>query len=447
MHRLSTAAIAAVTFAVSPIAAREAFAAAPKVEEAGGREPCTPPLTEETVVRCALAQSPEVKRARLELAALEGRRVAADIWLPANPVLAFTAAGRAFPAIAAEASGQTAFNWSLTLSQELEIAGQRPARLDAVDAEAAAQVRRVAVAEQEVAAAALSAFYRLLAAQEGMELARGVAAVAERLGVLAEGRAREELASAVDADVARAEAVRFGLFQFEAAQRLASAQAELAALLGLESGTQPELSGALAPASPTVEQVDVEHLVAQALTLRGELAAAEGERQALSARREVLKRERIPNPTLSFFYLRDGFAENVLGAGLSLPIPLPAPVGRTKAGEIAEVTARIDQAGTDLEGIRRRVRLEVSRAVADERQRAAALRLVAPELLQRVPDDLRRIAAALGAGRLSIRETLLAQRSLIELREAYLNARLAYAASRVELRRAAGLPLSSGVVP
>lgn len=37
------------------------------------------------VVRCAIEQSPEVQRARLELEALTGRRATAGIWLPSLP--------------------------------------------------------------------------------------------------------------------------------------------------------------------------------------------------------------------------------------------------------------------------------------------------------------------------------------------------------------------------
>ena len=79
----------------------------------------------------------------------------------------------------------------------------------------------------------------------------------------------------------------------------------------------------------------------QALRLRGEVAAAEMERQVLERRLALVRRERVPNPTLSAFGERGEINDRILGVGLSIPIPLPAPVGRTRAGEIAETMAQI----------------------------------------------------------------------------------------------------------
>lgn len=118
----------------------------------------------------------------------------------------------------------------ITLSQELEIAGQRGARLDLVDAEMAAQVRRVAVAEQQAAAAALAAYYELLGSREALRLAEAQRGIADSLSQLASARAAQALSAPVDADVAAAEATRLGLARIEAAQQLRSAQLALSIL-------------------------------------------------------------------------------------------------------------------------------------------------------------------------------------------------------------------------
>ena len=73
----------------------------------------------------------------------------------------------------------------------------------------------------------------------------------------------------------------------------------------------------------------------QALRLRGEVAAAEMERKVLERRLALVRRERVPNLTLSAFAERGEINDRILGVGLSVPLPLPAPIGRTRAGEIA----------------------------------------------------------------------------------------------------------------
>ena len=137
------------------------------------------------------------------------------VWLPSNPTVAGNLAARRRP----PPDAADVLNWGVILSQELEIAGQRGARVDAAEAESAAQARRVGVAEQEVAAGALTAYYEAIAAQEGLRFATDLAQTADALAAFAEGRAKEALLAGVEADVARAEATRIGLVRFEAERR------------------------------------------------------------------------------------------------------------------------------------------------------------------------------------------------------------------------------------
>jgi cobalt-zinc-cadmium efflux system outer membrane protein len=401
--------------------------------------PCAGPLDAAAVVRCALESSPEIREAREQLAAISARRISAGLWLPSNPVLAATGARRTGGPGSGE-PGRQVFNWSVTLSQEIEVAGQRRARLDVVDAAAAAQVRRVAVGEQDVAAQALAAYYQAVAAQEGMAVARLLVETGERLARAAEGRAAEALIPGVDADVARAEATRLGLARFEAERRVAATRAALTMLVGAEIEVRGALpAGGTTPLPATLES--------DALRLRGELAAAEMERRVLERQLALTRRERIPRVTLSAFAQNDGFDERVLGAGISIPLPLPTPVGHTGAGEIAETLARLRAADSSLELVRRRVRLEVAQAVANLRAREAALGLFRGDLLARARRDLVALGEAMTSRQLSLREALVAQRSLIELLASDIEARLAHAEAWVELRRVAGLPLSGGGQP
>jgi cobalt-zinc-cadmium efflux system outer membrane protein len=314
-------------------------------------------------------------------------------------------------------------NWSVALSQELEIAGQRGVRVDVADAEAAARARRVGVAEQEVAAGALTAFYEAVATQEALRFAAELVQTAQALATYAEGRAKEALLAGVEADVARAEATRIGL------------------LLNADALTLT-LPNALTMA-PLVDLAGGASLEQQALRLRGEVAAAEMERQVLERRLALVRRERIPNVTLSAFAEQGEINDRILGVGLSVPLLLPGPVGRTRAGEIAETLSQIRAAEASEELVRRRVRLEVARALAAFRARQGAANLFTGDLLTRARADLFALREAIASRQLSLREGLQWQRTFIELLQADIEVRLGRALAWVDLRRVIGLPLAT----
>jgi cobalt-zinc-cadmium efflux system outer membrane protein len=431
----------AATLVVASAWARAAFSQEPPAGAAtpGGPPPaeCARPADAEAVVRCALMASPEVRAARAELGAASGRKETAGVVLPSNPALSGTFAHRNRP----PPDAASAPNWSLSISQELEIAGQRSARVDAADAEISARERRVAVAEQEVAAGALAAYYEAIAARESMRFAAELAEGAKAIAAYAEGRAKEAVVAGVEADVARAEATRIGLVRLEAERRFAESRAALAVLLGVGPDALV-VADALPPFTGT-QAVDP-GLEDQALRLRGEVSAAEMERRVLERRLALVRRTRIPNPTISAFVAREEIDDRVYGVGLSIPLPLPSPVGRTRAGEITEAVAQLQAAEASAELVRRRVRLEVARAAAGFAARQGAATLFAPDLLARARADLASIREAVGARQLTLREGLLWQRSLIELLQEDIDARLGRALAWVELRRVVGIPFAPG---
>jgi cobalt-zinc-cadmium efflux system outer membrane protein len=424
--------IVAATLVVACALARAA--SAETSSEPTAQPACARPQNAEAVVRCALAASPEVRRATAAVDAAAGRRETAAVLLPANPTVAGTLAHRRRP----PPEEATALNWSVMLSQELEIAGQRGARIDLADAARGVEARRLKVATQDVAAAALAAYYEALGAAEAMRTAAQLAATATALASYADARAKEALVAGVEADVARAEAARMGLTRVAAEQRLSDARATLAALLAVDAAALalPEaLPAAPLPAPPAGA------LVEMALALRGEIAAAQMERQVLEARLVVIRRERVPNPTLSAFFERGEINDNIIGVGLSFPLPLPSPVGQTRAGEITETLAQLRAAESSEELVRRRVRLEVARALAALQARAAAVALYPGDLLARARTDLSSLREALAARQLTLREGLVWQRSLIELLQTDVDVRLGRALAWVELQRVVGLPL------
>lgn len=396
---------------------------------------CSGILDRGTVVGCALAANLDVRQARLELSVIGARRIGAGLFLPSNPVVSGSVEGSIIRPTGATQSSPL-IEWQITLAQEIEIAGQRGARLTTNDAQTAAQIRRVAVAEQETAAMALRAYFEVATAKANLKLAEELAQASDLLARFAEERAKESLLAPVDAHLVRAEAVRIGLLRADARRRVESARAALAALLGRMT---PDVDAAIDQLpSPLASVPALSSLTDRALLLRGELAAAEMERTVVERQLSIFRRSRIPNLTVSAFTALNVIGEQVVGGTLSLPIPLPAPIGRTYRAEIAEATVRKQQAEVTIEQVRRRVRLEVAQALVTERARAAGLDLFPPTLVQQALSDVAALREGVATRQLSVREALVSERTLIELLLSDVEARLAYADAWVELKRAVG---------
>lgn len=407
---------------------------------AAGPDACGARVTRASVVPCALRASPAVYAEERGLDALEGRRTTAGVVLPSNPALALTLGRRQTEVGSLEPGGVT---WSASLSQEIEIAGQRGARLDAVGAEQSAQRQRIVAVRREVAAAALIAYFDALAAQQERALAEHLVDLARALTLLARGRADAGLASNVEAELADASAVRLTQARFAAERRVASTGATLMVLLGQDPAQAAvQVDGELVPLR--IVDAEARSLAGLALGRRADVKVAEAEREAEERRARVLRRARIPSPTLSVFAQSDRANERVFGAGLSLPIPLPAPLGRTHAGEIAEADALTRRAEADTERVRRSVLLEVATATANVASRRQELELFNPERLARAEQALTAIARELEARRLSVRDALIEQQALVELLQTAIEARRQLCLASAALARAAGVDLDGG---
>jgi cobalt-zinc-cadmium efflux system outer membrane protein len=413
--------------------------AVPSRAAASKAEGCAAEITRNNLVACALAGSPNLRAQREATGALAGRRTTASSILPSNPVLAVTAARRSAPGTDRGA----AFNWSASLSQELEIGGQRASRQGAAEADLQAQRLRLLALQRDTAAAAWSAFFELLGARSEAQLAGRLRQAAERVAAAARARADRGLIATVDADVASAATLHALQRELAAQQAGASALARFAFLLGQDATVPgPAVAGELTPLRSLPESVLAPP---DAYAQRPELRAFDAERTTLIERARALRRARVPNPTLSVFAQQDGYGERVYGIGLSLPIPLPSPVGRTQAGEIAELEAAARQVEAEKAGAQVQAGLELTRVTASYLAHRHAAQAFEPGLLERAERSLAELGRELEAGRLNVRDALQTQQALVELLLAHLAEREALCLASVALARALDLPLEAGL--
>jgi len=407
---------------------------------ARAEEPGCATVNRANVVRCALAANLTSRSERLGLESFEGRRRAAGILLPSNPSVTLAGGYTIDPSLQA---ADREVLWGATLSQEIEIAGQRGKRLDLVSAEQRAQKARVGLAERDAASAALIGYFDALAAREESRLAARLGALAAALKNVARARAQAGVAADVDARLAESAAARLAQAQMTAEQRVGITTATLATILGLDPlQTRPRFEGDLLPLA--VVDTPPATLVEAALARRAEVTVSVAEKEAYERRAALSERLRVPNPTISLFVRNDWIGERSAGIGVGFPIPFPAPVGRTYSGEIAEATSLARRAETDAERLRRTVRLEVVTALEVVASRRRQRDLYPAEQVRQTEDTLRSIAEEIEAQRLPVREALVTQQGLIDFLFASVETRRALCIASVELARAAGLPLERG---
>lgn len=398
---------------------------------------CDAQVTRANIAVCALRASPAVVGERHGLAAIEGRRTAASLVFPSNPVLAVTVGRRSSPV---EGNG---VDWTATLSQDIEIAGQRGARLELVGAEHDAQRARLSGTQREVAAAAYAVYFDALAALEEKKVADRLVDLGSALTRLAQGRAEQGVASDIEADLAYAAATRLAQAQVTAQRHVATTTATLAVALGLDpTKPRPTLEGDLEPLGAA--NMDAESLVRFALAQRAELLVIDADRRALERRADLYRRSRVPNVTLSIFAISDRVNERILGAGIAVPIPLPAPLGHTYAGEIAESESLAHRAAAETDRLRRAVRLDVLASFENVASRKREIALFSPERIRRADAALVAIARELEAKRIGVRDALLMQQGLVELLQANVEARRQLCLASVELARVSGMILERG---
>jgi len=382
---------------------------------------------------CALSASLGLESERWRHEAAQGRLTAASPWLPANPSLALTGAQRTDAG-----GGRTVTNWAATLSQPLEIAGQRGARRAAASAELEVAERQRTVMARDVVAQAWASYFEVLAARELLRVAGKLEAALQQLQRAAQGRAERGLLAPVEADIAEIALLKAIQQRMAADRQMRTSQANLALAMGVApAGPELQVAGDLTPLAVAAEARASE-------AMRPEIAALQAEQRAFSERARMFRRARVPDVTLSVFAQRDGFAERVLGVGVALPLPLPSPVGRTFSGEIAEAEAMSRRAKTELEKERRQLSSSLLLARAEYDSRRAELEIFTPERRARAEQTLLDLASEIVAGRLSVREAIVTEQSLIEFLRGYVAARHALCSASVELARASGVAFERG---
>lgn len=390
--------------------------------------------TLDALVSEALAKSPEVAAARAEETGAEQGLSADSRWVRDNPQLEVEYGTDAVTQDAGER------RMAVALSQQLQVAGQRGLRVERAEAAlAAARARRRAV-ELRVAREA---------AEAAVEWERREALVKLREEALATARTLEEAAAKrfaagdvpeLDRNAAALERARAEARAAQARAEEATARAFVNRLLG---------RAATAPLLITLGAMAVPEALAAELP---EVEAARAEAEAARAEVNLLRRERIPDPTVSVGYEQEErLEEHATGPDLHTAsmvvarVSVPLPLWNRNQRELAEARARHAAREAERQGREREV--EAERVSARENHEAARISEAAlTAALPGIERNLALVQRAYDAGELSLDALLLARDRAYSARGEAIDAVAALARARAALLRASGR-LPTGEVP
>lgn len=325
-----------------------AVSPAARLPTAADRVDLSLPLSPERAVQVAFANNPQVRAALARLDAARAERVQAG--LVGNPMLSLMA-------LRPEDGGR--FRLEYGLMQNLYDLLTRSRRIALADAEAAQREAEVLAQLVTLAQDTRQALVQAWFAQQALALERALLALDEEAQALSRREAQRGIASISDQLAQQSARARQAHETGVAESALVQARSALAATLGLASASAITLPAEL-PA-PALANHDDRDWQAWAAQHRPDAQLAAARLEGAQARRRLDDGAlRATLPSVGVAGMREGSGMTLLGPQLQVTLPV-FDSGKTRT---ALADARVAEAGHEAEAVRRRIPLELERALA-----------------------------------------------------------------------------------
>lgn len=388
-------------------------------------------LTLAEALELARERNPDLLAARREREVAQGRLVKARYPNPFNPEIGgeVTNRSRGEPGEV----GNTA-DFAVTLSQELEVAGQRSKRIEEAERNIEKVSQQVRDAERVLTAQVKEVFYQALSRKRRLDLFGQVESLNRRLQEIAAARFQAGEVPKMEVNLAeiRLGQARKGTIVAERDYR--NTLRALERLVGLEPKGEVEPVGQLTVQPKTFQLAD---LVRLALEGRPDLRASTEELRRIDAESALTRRLIVPNPTLSFVYREEERRDRIAGAVVSIPLP----VFDRKQAELLQLAGRKDQAGYERQSVELRVRQEVGDALRAYDAAKAEVAVFETAVLERATENFQLMETAYREGKIDLLQVIVVQNDLVNAQFSYIDSLENYWQARTALERAIGQDL------
>lgn len=364
-------------------------------------------------------RSPVLKAASLAQAAAQGGLRQSEAY--ANPELSVTV----------EDTRPATRTTTVLLSQPLELGGQRAARQAAAQAAVAVQTAAAESRRHELRAQTLLAYHAVQVAQERLRLSQDTLQAAERAAQAAGLRVSAGRIPPLEGSRARVAASTARLAQDQAQALWLQRWRELGALWGADAATVP---ARVQPLPLPTEPPSLSQLQDRLQTAPTLLEGRQGvEQLRAQARLEHTRSWGIP--ALSMGIKRDASQP---GHQWVLGVSLPLPLLDRNQGQFTQAQHLADQAEALLEARRTELWTTLVNTQEQLRTRLKELDVLNSEVLPLAESAYQAASLGFEKGKFSFLEVLDAQRTLSDVREQVLAARLQAAQASAELERLVG---------
>lgn len=363
-------------------------------------------------ITIALEKNPDMQALRLEEEAAKGQNEKARLLLINNPTIEGNISKKDRPE---EEGGRKFTNYGFKLSQEFEVAGQRGARINVSEKELARVKLEIRDKERLLIAGVKDAFTRALSMKKKRGLAKEVVSLNEELLGYTKIKFEAGDVSGLDVNLSEVELSKAKKELLLAEREYRESLLALQGLLGLSPDMSFAVGGELPSEVPALP--DKEALKAMALSQRPDSKAAVFETEKTKSALALVKKEAVPNVTLSGFYDRDE-RRNVAGLEISIPLPF----FDRKQAEKKEAFAKAEGAKIKAAGLKKSIEREIDQAFNDITTAIEELSLFKKEILVKAAENLKLLNLAFKEGKIGFFEVRLAQKDTIEAQLAYIEA-------------------------
>ncbi len=383
----------------------------------------------EECITIAVENNLQIATARKQLGMSEADRIKASLLMPSNPKFNSKIGNRNAP-------GGRHTDYMFSLSQEIQIYGQRRKRINVSSKNIERVKSEISDVERNIIANVKISFYEALKAKEILKFRKDVESIFEKLW-----NATSERYKAGAISVLELNSIKIGYGQ--AKQLLLVAKSDyINRLLGLKlqlgepGGEVLNIEGKLYSKKL---QISMDDILTSAYVSRPDLKAIEFEKERASEEISLRKVEIIPNPRISGFFSREEGDDDIVGGQVSISIPIwdrkQSELKRAKtAKEIAAIKIKYKQ-------------LEIEKEVETVYQTFMAakggLAIYTDEIIPQVDKSLELNEISYKEGSTSFVEFLTMQKNLLETRASYLNTLLDYNKAIIGIEKVSGENLIS----
>lgn len=392
-----------------------------------------------SIIYCVLNHSPEYKIAQSNLEASLGRRKIAAYAFPSNPNLSTSNAirrGTSNESAIFNNSIPQAINGEIMLSQEIYIGGQREVKLELAQADIKTKIKNVQAIERSTIAQTVHSVLLYQASWEEFKLTQELNLLSKEIAKIADLRFKNGIGSEMDFEIALSESIKMNSLEEQARRNWQDAKTDLVVMMGVPY--QEELNVYEEKKILKIPKEELQEYIDLAEKRRPDLEVLELEINYTKSKIRLLQRERIPNLTISGYVQNDGFNERVIGGKVSIPLQ----IWRDNSGEIQEAKAnsKISEERREIGG--HTVRFEATKAWNGVESWKRAWQNFPPNILERTNENLLILKNAIATGKISVKDALITQKSLVDLKSNYFQTKANYAIACNEYLRAGGIDLN-----